>query len=69
MKEVRIGIIGVGQIGKSHLHEYSSMDGVTLVGAADLNAEELTRLADHHGIERRFSDFRELLDRGVDIIY
>lgn len=61
MQELRIGIIGVGQIGKMHLDEYVEMEGVTLVAAADIDGSELERVAGQYGIERTHSDFRELL--------
>jgi len=61
MQEIRIGIIGVGQIGKMHLDEYVEMEGVTLVAAADIDGSELERVAGQYGIERTHSDFRELL--------
>jgi len=61
MQEIRIGIIGVGQIGKMHLDEYVEMEGVTLAAAADIDGSELERVAGQYGIERTHSDFRELL--------
>jgi predicted dehydrogenase len=63
MSDVRIGIIGVGQIGKIHLHEYTEMEGVELVGAADIDAAELANVAEHFKIEKTHADFRELLAR------
>lgn len=63
MEPKRIGIIGVGQIGKNHLEEYSKLEGVEIVAAADVNALELERTADKYGICHRYTDFRELLAR------
>ena len=48
--KLRIGIIGVGQIGKAHLDNYAKLsEQVELVAAADVNAgdEFFTRLAAH----------------------
>ena len=61
MKDIRIGIIGVGQIGKIHLHEYSQIPGVKLVAGSDIDEVELARVAEEYGFERTHSDFRELL--------
>ncbi|MBN2007289.1 MAG: Gfo/Idh/MocA family oxidoreductase [Anaerolineae bacterium] len=61
--KVRIGIIGVGQIGKSHLRAYKNVPGAELVAAADINATELGRVADEFGIPNTYTDFRELLKR------
>lgn len=63
MEPRRIGIIGVGQIGKNHLEEYSKLEGVQIVAAADVNEQELGRVADKYGIAHRYADFRELLAR------
>ncbi|QHT62468.1 Gfo/Idh/MocA family oxidoreductase [Paenibacillus lycopersici] len=63
MKPVRIGIIGVGQIGKSHLETYASIPEIEIAAAADINEAELNRVCDQYGIPSRYADFRELLKR------
>ncbi|TVR54414.1 MAG: gfo/Idh/MocA family oxidoreductase [Puniceicoccaceae bacterium] len=63
-KTIRVGIIGVGQIGKSHLRTYTGkVPGVEIVAAADVNAEELARVAGEFSIPHTYADFRELLAR------
>ncbi len=61
--KVRIGIIGVGQIGKSHLRAYKNVPGAELVAAADINPTELERVANEFGIPNTYTNFRELLQR------
>ncbi len=63
MKEVRLGIIGVGQIGKSHLRNYSEVPGAKMVAAADIDGPELKRVAEQFGIPHTYKDFRQLLKR------
>jgi len=63
MKPVRLGIIGVGQIGKSHLRNYAKIEGAEIVAAADVNETELKRVAQEFGIPNTYTDFRELLRR------
>ena len=63
MTNIRIGIIGVGQIGKAHLANYKNIKGAELVAAADTNTEELARVAEEYGIKDTYADFRELLAR------
>ncbi len=58
--KVKIGIIGVGQIGSSHLRNYQKLP-VEIVAAADVSDEALARASDEFGIKRTFKDFRELL--------
>ena len=40
MNEVRIGVIGVGIIGKSHIDEYAKIPGAKVVAVADIDEEE-----------------------------
>ena len=61
--KTRIGCIGVGQIGKHHLENYSKIESVELVAVADLDDAELNRVGDHYQIPFRTTDFRELLSR------
>jgi len=61
MEPIRIGVIGVGQIAKHHLETYAGIEGANVVAAADINAEELARVAERFGIPRTYTDFRQLL--------
>src|SRR5690606_31261570 len=60
---IRIGVIGVGQIGKYHLNNYSKIPGAQIVAVADINEAEAQRVAGLHNIPDVYSDFRELLKR------
>ncbi|MFN2110144.1 MAG: Gfo/Idh/MocA family protein, partial [Anaerolineae bacterium] len=61
--KVRLGIVGVGQIGKSHLRNYQKVEGAEIVAAADINEAELSRVAQEFGIPDTYTNFRELLQR------
>lgn len=61
--KTRVGVIGVGQIGKHHLRNYSGMDNVEVVAVADINEVEANRVAAQHGISTVYTKFRELLQR------
>jgi predicted dehydrogenase len=63
MQPIRIGIIGVGQIGKSHLRQYAQISGAQIVAAADINETELQRVAQEYHIPYTTTDFRKLLER------
>jgi predicted dehydrogenase len=60
---VRIGVIGVGQIGKIHLENYRGIPQARVVALADVNAKELARVASDNGITDTFADYRKLLAR------
>ncbi len=57
---MRVGVVGVGYLGRFHAEKYKAMDGVDLVGVADIKPERAEKLASRLGV-RFFSDARELL--------
>ena len=62
-EKTRIGVIGVGQIGKHHLNTYQQIESVEVVAVADLNEAELGRVSAHYGIADTYPAFRDLLAR------
>jgi predicted dehydrogenase len=60
---VRVGVIGVGQIGKAHVERYKKVPDAELVAVADINEAEAQRVAKMHGIPAAYGDFRQLLAR------
>lgn len=61
MDKVKVGVIGVGQIGKRHVAGYAEMPDVEIVAVADLNEAEARRVAAENGIRHAFANFRDLL--------
>lgn len=45
MKKIRVGVIGVGYLGEHHARIYSQLDGVELVGVADVNKKRAFEIA------------------------
>ncbi|MFC5650462.1 Gfo/Idh/MocA family protein [Paenibacillus solisilvae] len=64
MESIRIGIIGVGLIGKHHIQQYSSIEGVEIAAVCDVNEQEARRVAEQYKIPSVYSDYREMLKRG-----
>ena len=53
--KLKVGIIGTGIIGKSHLRGYQSMlNDVELVAVADIDESEAQQIAQEHGIPHVF---------------
>ncbi|HLU23317.1 MAG TPA: Gfo/Idh/MocA family oxidoreductase [Bacillaceae bacterium] len=63
MNTIRIGIIGVGIIGKTHLDNYAEIAGVEIVAACDINEAELAYVAEKYNIPYTYTDYREMLKR------
>ena len=63
---MRVGVVGVGHLGRHHARIYAAMDGVELVGVADIDAARAGEIAAKCGT-RAFTDARDLLDE-VDAV-
>lgn len=63
MEKIRVGIIGVGLIGKMHLDTYAEINGVEVVAASDINEAELKNVAEKYKIPNIYTDFKEMLKR------
>lgn len=60
MNKTKIGVIGVGYLGRHHAAKYAAMTNVELVGVADVNPERAREVATLHNT-RAFDDFQALL--------
>jgi predicted dehydrogenase len=63
---LRVGVVGVGYLGRLHAKIYASIPDVELVGVADINADTAAEIATAYHCAA-FADFRELLPR-VDAV-
>jgi predicted dehydrogenase len=70
-EKVRVAVIGAGQMAnRVHYPSLASLEEVDLVAACDLDRERLERTAGRWGIEGRFTDYREMVDRSApDAVY
>jgi UDP-N-acetylglucosamine 3-dehydrogenase len=64
MTSLKVGLIGLGMMGKNHLRILASLEGVELIGVADPLTEFGTDI-DIWGHER-FLEYRDLLERDLD---
>ena len=63
MGQVNIALVGVGAMTQRvHLPSLASMPDVRLAGVCDLDTERMATVADHYGIERRFTDYRAMVE-------
>jgi predicted dehydrogenase len=66
MEELRVGVVGVGHLGKEHARVYAQMPGVRLVGVADSDESRARSVARKWSTDS-FADYHVLLDR-VDAV-
>lgn len=66
MKNIKVGVIGVGYLGRFHAQKYAAMDGVELVGVTDTDKQQAQKIAEECSTNS-YSDYNELLDE-VDAV-
>jgi virulence factor len=68
---VRVAMIGAGQMAnRVHYPSLASFDDVEIVAICDLDASRLTATADRYRIERRYVNYREMVEQAApDAIY
>ncbi|MEA5572151.1 Gfo/Idh/MocA family oxidoreductase [Calothrix sp. UHCC 0171] len=60
-RPVRVGVVGVGNMGQHHVRVFSSMKDVELVGVADINIDRGLETASRYKT-RFFEDYTELIN-------
>jgi predicted dehydrogenase len=60
MDRLKVGVIGVGYLGKFHAEKYAAMDNVELVGLADVSVDTAAEVAEKCKTTL-YADYRELL--------
>ena len=65
---VRVGLVGAGRWGRRYLDTLPAVDGLELVGAADLDAGVRDDLAMRLGLDRACSSLEELRALGVEAV-
>lgn len=66
MKRTKVGVVGIGHLGKYHLHKYQNLPSCEIVGASDLREERRVLATDTFGCPA-WADYRELIGR-VDAV-
>lgn len=61
--KARIGVIGVGQIGKGHLKTYAEFSEAEVVAVVDIREDEAQRVAQTFDVPDVYTDYQEMLQR------
>ena len=66
-KQLRVGVIGVGAMGKNHARIYSQLPGVELIAVADVNETLAASIAQSYGC-KAYTDYNDLLNENLDAV-
>jgi predicted dehydrogenase len=70
MEKIKIGIIGTGFIGPTHIEAVRRLGFVEVVGLAQSNQEAAEQKASELGIPRAYGDYREMLqDSDIQVVH
>lgn len=64
---IKVGVIGVGAMGKHHARVYSEIPEVGLVGVADVNESLVRKMAKEYKTHA-FNDYQKLLGENLDAV-
>ena len=67
MNPLRVGVIGVGSMGRHHARVYSQMPDVDFIGVSDLDKAAVEKIAVQYKT-KAFTDYHELLSAGLDAV-
>ena len=66
MAKIRVGVVGVGHLGRHHARILKSIDGVELVGVVDSRIEQARAIAEPLGVQA-FDNYHDLIGK-VDAV-
>lgn len=67
-QKVKVGIVGLGAIGKIHADAYSHCAAAEITALCDVDAGRLAELSAKYQVKARFTDYRDLLKTDVAAI-
>lgn len=70
MKKIKVGVIGTGFMGSTHIETIKRIGGADIVGIASEDQESMKDLVERYDIEVVYDDWRELVSNpDIDIIH
>ena len=61
MKEINVGFIGLGRISDMHFPGYQTVENARVLAVCDVNEDLAKQRAKEYGIDRYYTDYREML--------
>jgi predicted dehydrogenase len=65
---IRVGIAGLGGMGRMHAQGYAGLRNATIVAGADLEPDRRERFASEHPGVRLYDDFRHMVEADLDAV-
>ncbi len=62
-KDIRIGIIGCGLIGKRHIEKYQAIPGAKIVALCDIDAKAVQDASQKYDVSETYTDYEEMIAR------
>ncbi|HXV64753.1 MAG TPA: Gfo/Idh/MocA family oxidoreductase [Vicinamibacteria bacterium] len=62
-ERIRVGVVGVGELGSRHTRVHAEIPAARLVGVADIDAARARRVAEIYGGVEAVTDFRDLIPK------
>lgn len=70
MKRIRVGIVGVGKIGKAHIEAVRRLGFADVAAIAVRDKAKAKALSEYYGIPACYADYREMLaDPDIDVVH
>jgi len=67
-KQLKIGIVGMGAIGNVHADAYRATGAAEIAAICDVDTTKIAATGDRLGIQRRLTDYRDLLAEPIDAV-
>ena len=64
---IKVGVVGVGEMGQHHVRVYNEMEDADLVGIADVNERKVKEIA-NQSKTKAFTDYNDLLKEDLDAV-
>lgn len=66
---IRVGVVGLGIMGEQYVRIYQAHPAARVTAVSTRRPDRLQEIAERHGVEHRYTDYRELLQSGhVDAV-
>lgn len=68
-QKLRVGIVGLGFAGQTHLKSYQQIPGIEVIALAGQEADQLQKVADAANVPHRYADWEDLVARDdLDVV-